>query len=281
MRTIEDAIGLAATKIANDIDANCIVSVTGMNNKKEGIEEDHLHLDVQVAIFKQVKKGVYSKIDYQTSISKVSYGSIVPIKEILMEGISKNYIKKGDKVVCAADASIGSGYKGLLFVFDVDRVFFNISTHNLAEKTSPDVIETLVNIALEISKEGREGRRVGTAFVIGDKQEILKYIKQLIINPFAGYPESVRKITNPALKETIKEFSQLDGVFVVDNSGMVVTSGAYIDIPTLDLEMPQGLGTRHRSCAAITKETGSIAIVVSQSGSVRVLKSGKIVLKLQ
>ncbi len=278
MRNIEESIGDAATNIAKDIDANCIISI---ERKKSESYEDSFHIDVKVTFFKKIKKGVYRKTEYETKIRKIDSGTISPIKDLLVEGINKKYIDKGDRVVCVQDESMGTGYKGMLFIFDVDKLFFDISTHNLAENTNSEIIETVLNIAQELSKEGREGRKIGTAFIIGDKSEIMKYTKQLIINPFAGYSDDLKKITDPLIKETVKEFAQLDGVFVLHNDGTIVTTGAYIDIDTGNIELPSGFGTRHRCCAALTKETNAIAVVVSESGgSIRIFKDGKITMKL-
>lgn len=277
MGIIEEAIGQAAAQVAKEINASCIIS---LENAQESPDESLSYMYVKVNVFKQVRKGIYSKFEYKTQLSKHDNSSILPIKELLMEGVSKSYIKKGDKIVCVADESVSAGYKGLLFIFDVDKIFFNISTHNLAENISPDVIETIIDIALEINREGREGRKIGTAFIVGDKSNILRHMKQMIINPFAGYSEDMRKITDPLVRETIKEFAQLDGAFVIDQNGAIITAGSYINLDSSDISIPDGLGTRHRSCAAITKETGAIAVVVSQSGVVRVFKEGRIIMKL-
>jgi DNA integrity scanning protein DisA with diadenylate cyclase activity len=279
MAGVEESIGHAATKIANDINANAIISIERVEN--QNFEQIPYHIDVKVTIFKQVRKGVYKKVEYETKIRKVESGSVSPIKELLMEGITKNYIEKGDRVVCVQDESLGTGYKGLLFIFDVDKIFFDISTHNLAENIGSDVVESVINIALEIAKEGREGKRVGTAFIIGNRSDINKYVRQMIINPFTGYSDQARKITDPLMRETIKSFAQLDGAFVVDNNGVIMTAGAYIDIEAKEVDLPPGFGTRHRVCAAITKETDAIADAISESGGiVRVFKGGKIIMKL-
>ena len=196
-----------------------------------------------------------------------------------MEAITKDYIKKGEKIVCIEDGSMGTGYKGVLFIFDVDEVFFKIGKQNISEKISPEIIEATLDIALEISREGREGRRIGTAFIIGDISELNKYLRQLIINPFNNMDEKI-KITDLSIKETIKEFSQLDGVFIIDEEGHIISAGTYLDINT-EIDLPGGFGTKHRACAAITKETESVAIVVSESGGkVRILKDGRIAVKV-
>ncbi|MBT6823892.1 hypothetical protein HOA59_00465 [archaeon] len=277
MPPIENSIGAAATKIAKEIKANAIVSIEKI--KKEEYEELD-ELNIQVSIFRKIKPKIYNKVEYKTKIRKIESGSIIPIKEILIEAINKKYITKGEKIVCVEDGSLGTGYKGMLFIFDVDEIFFKISKHKLSEKIGSEVIESVINLASEIGIEGREGKKIGTAFIIGESQEISKYLRQLIINPFYN-TETKIKITDPDIKETIKEFSQLDGVFIIDNEGHIVSSGTYIDIDTKDIELSQGFGTRHRACAAITKNTEAIAIAISSSGGkVRVFKEGKIIIRV-
>ncbi len=280
-KNIDNILGEAAVRLSSKIGANCIVSLEKLKkdfNKNEDSEE----IDVKVSVFKGDNFG-FKKLEYTTSIKKNLLGSISPVKELLAEAISKKHIRNGDRVVCVQDESLGTGYKGLIFVFDVDKLFFNISSYKLAKNTNPEVVQAIINIALEIGREGREGKRIGTAFIIGDQQELSKYSKQLILNPFNGYPESMRKITDPALKETVKNFAQLDGVFIIDNSGTIVSAGTYLDVNTNinEFRYMSGFGTRHRCAASITKLTNSIAVVVSESGGVvRIFKNGRIILTL-
>jgi len=277
MNPIEQAIGSAATKIATEINSDAIISI----EKALGSEyEDDNMLNIKVTIFKKIDPKKYKKAEYNTKIRKLETGSIVPVKEILMEAIVKNYINKGERVVCIEDGSVGAGYKGILFIFDVDEVFFKIGKQNISEHISPEIVEATLEIALNIAHEGREGRKIGTAFIIGNISEINKYLKQLIINPFRNLDEKV-KITDPSIRETVKEFAQLDGVFVIDQDGYIVSAGTYIDINYTEVDLPQGFGTKHRSCAALTKQTTAIAITVSESGGrVRILKDGRIAVKV-
>ncbi len=275
MPPIENLIGTAATSIAKDIKADAIVSIEKII--KEEYEESN-EIEIKVSVFKKVKKGVFKKTEYNTTSRKLEPGSIIPIKEILIGAINKKYINKGEKIVCVEDGSLGSGYKGVLFIFDVDEVFFKISQHKLSEKIGSEVIESVINLASELGREGREGRHVGTAFIISEHSDISKYLRQLIINPFSS---TESKITDPEIKETVKEFSQLDGAFIIDAEGKIISSGTYIDIDSNEVDLHHGFGTRHRACAAITKETDAIAIAVSSSGGkVRIFKDGKIVMKI-
>jgi len=276
---VEELIGKAAARLAKDVCADCIVSI----EKAEKEAQDFNFIYVKAAIFKKTAKNVYTKLTYNTKMRKQIGGSTLPVKELLMEAVNRHFINKGERIVCVGDESIGTGYKGLIFVFDVDKIFFNMSIHNLTEKISSDVLESTLDIALEIVNEGREGRKIGTAFIVGDAGEMSKYARQLIINPFQSYPAELRQITDPDIRETIKGFSQLDGVFFIDEKGTVLSAGTLIniDLGTAQIEGLEGFGTRHRYSAAITKLTNSVAVVVSESGgTVRVFKEGRIVMKL-
>jgi len=276
---MEESIGQAAAQIANDIKADCIISLS--REEVDVLEQDPLWMDITVTFFRQVKKGVYSKLQYSTKIRKAESSSIIPIKEVLMEGINKKYITQGEKIVCVTGESMGTGYKGMLFIFDVDKLFFDISQHLSVQHINADAIEATIKIAQEIAREGREGKKVGTAFIIGDRNKLTPYLRQLFINPFRGYPEQMRRITDPAIKETVKEFAQLEGAFAIDSEGIILTCGAYININSDGMNLPLGFGTRHRSCAALTQEVDAIAVVVSASGgTVRVFKNGKPIIKL-
>ena len=74
-----------------------------------------------------------------------------------------------------------------------------------------------------------------------------------MINPFHGYPESERNILDPRLEETIKEFSAIDGAFIVRGDGVILAAGRYLaPRGKLDPPLPHGLGTRHEAAASIT-----------------------------
>ena len=91
---IEETVGIAATKIAQDINANCIIAIDQDLKLKEDYVDDYSHLDVLVAVFrKDNSTGMPIKNAYSTKLRKIAHGSIIPIKELLMEAISKEYIK--------------------------------------------------------------------------------------------------------------------------------------------------------------------------------------------
>jgi DNA integrity scanning protein DisA with diadenylate cyclase activity len=141
-----------------------------------------------------------------------------------------------------------------------------------------DVFDAVFHVCAEISLEGREGKPVGTAFLLGDVKNVLENSRQLILNPFEGHKPETRMITNYDLKENIKEIAQLDGAFVISGDGVIEAAGRHITIDTSAISIPKGMGTRHSSVAGITQATNAIGIVVSQSGGrISIFKNGKIV----
>ncbi len=142
----------------------------------------------------------------------------------------------------------------------------------------PGVFDAVLRIALEIAREGREGKPVGTAFLVGDVDGVLAYSTQFILNPFKGHTAEERLITDKELAENIKEFALLDGAFVIGGDGVVEAAGRYITVDTSAVQIPAGLGSRHASVAGITLVTGTIGIVVSQSGGlIKIFRHGEIV----
>ncbi|MCQ8894795.1 MAG: PAS domain S-box protein, partial [Methanolinea sp.] len=60
-----------------------------------------------------------------------------------------------------------------------------------------EVFDSVLHICMEIAREGREGKQLGTTFVIGDADSVLEKSRQLILNPFEGHPPADRMVTNP------------------------------------------------------------------------------------
>jgi diadenylate cyclase len=132
-------------------------------------------------------------------------------------------------------------------------------------------------LAVEIAREGREGRKVGTLFVISDEQNVLATSKPLILDPLWHHPSSEKNIRNPDMRETIKELAQLDGAFVVADDGTVLSACRYINASAEGISLPLGLGSRHMAAASITKSTNCIAVAVSESSMVRVFDNGELI----
>ena len=142
------------------------------------------------------------------------------------------------------------------------------------------VLEDVIQLAVEIAREGREGRKIGTLFVISDEKKVLKRSRPLILDPLYGHPEEKKKICDPDMRETVKELAQLDGAFVVSGTGVVISAARYINASSRRIELPLGLGSRHVAAASISRDIQAIAVVVSESAVVRIFNMGKLVTEI-
>jgi diadenylate cyclase len=137
-----------------------------------------------------------------------------------------------------------------------------------------------VELAVEIAREGREGRKIGTLFAVGDHEEVLTRSRPLVLDPLAGHPDDVKHVKDPDMRETVKELAQLDGAFVVADEGVVVSAARYLDAASGNLDLPLGLGSRHMAAASISRNTNTVAVAVSESSTVRVFDDGEVVAEI-
>jgi diadenylate cyclase len=155
------------------------------------------------------------------------------------------------------------------------RVFEEICSEK--RQVNAKVLKQTVSLAVEIAREGREGRKIGTLFVVGDSGEVMRRSKPLILDPLQGHADEDKQIEDPDTRETIKELAQLDGAFLVSNSGVVLSAARYIDSASDNLDLPLGLGSRHMAGASISQQTSAVSVVVSESSMVRMFDDGELV----
>ena len=80
---------------------------------------------------------------------------------------------------------------------------------NEKRNINTDTLRKVILLAIEIGREGREGRKIGTMFVISDSDKTLKLSKPLILDPLWYHPEKLKSIENDDMWETIKELAQV------------------------------------------------------------------------
>ena len=158
---------------------------------------------------------------------------------------------------------------------DLERIFGPVATSTRCSETMRETVEELLQLAVEIAREGREGRKIGTLFVIGDVDEVLGRSRPLMLDPLYGHPDELLDVRRSEFRETVKELAQLDGAFVVNKLGTFVSAARYIDVEP-GTPLVAGLGTRHAAAASITGSTRAVALVVSPSSVVRVYARGEI-----
>ncbi|MHC1624551.1 MAG: DNA integrity scanning protein DisA nucleotide-binding domain protein [Methermicoccaceae archaeon] len=210
------------------------------------------------------------------AISVIGGSSLFNISSAVDVSILQNIINSKNDLVVGITA-MHSSYAIVLYSVEENCIVDMLE--QCQDRVSPEVLVSAINLAIEIGCGGREGKPVGTAFIIGDSEAVLQKSHQLILNPLEGHPTEVRLITKMENWETIKELAQLDGAFVVDKEGVVLSAGRYIDMKMKSVgTLPKGFGTRHNAATAITKKTKAIAVILSKSGGeVRVFKDGEVI----
>lgn len=197
------------------------------------------------------------------------------VKDVLMGAFFEGHLGVDDKAVVLVSAGDALD---VVIRYDVGK---DVELVHLREELDEDVdlrvVERLLKLSAELAREGREGQPVGTLFVLGDTDAVMRHSRPAVLNPFVGHPEKDRNIMDDALWETAKEFALIDGAFIVRGDGVVVAAGRYVDTQG-NLQVPAGLGGRHIAAASITAQTKSVAIVVSSSGTIRIFKDGRVVM---
>ncbi|HTJ77759.1 MAG TPA: diadenylate cyclase [Rariglobus sp.] len=208
-----------------------------------------------------------------------SYSSrrLAQLRSAMFVALTRGMISFSDRVCCVGGIA-GSNQFDTVVIVDVEREFQTLLTGHtdlLPDDVKPEVLERVIAIATELAVEGREGKPVGCLFVVGDAAKVEKLIKPLVLNPFYGYKEEDRNILSPFMDETVKEFSSIDGAFVIRGDGVVSSAGSLIQAADSDHILPSGLGSRHAAAAAISVASECISIVVSSStGQVTLFRRG-------
>jgi len=199
------------------------------------------------------------------------------LRSAMFVALTRGIISFNERVCCVGGIT-GSNQFDTLVVVDVEREFQTLLTGQtdlLPDDVKPEVLERVIAVATELAVEGREGKPVGCLFVIGATAQVEKLIKPLVLNPFYGYKEEDRNILNPFMDETVKEFSSIDGAFVIRGDGVVISAGSLIQATDKDHALPSGLGSRHAAAAAISVATQCISLAVSSStGQVTLFRRG-------
>ena len=148
----------------------------------------------------------------------------------LLFAVSRGLLVRGDTVVSLSGVP-SSGFLDTLLVIDVGREFPSVFTKAARDSlgdVEPQVLEKILQLATDIAREGREGRPVGTTFVLGDYERVVHFCRQMVINPFRGYREEEKSILDPSLEETVKEFSTIDGAFIIRGDGVIMSAGTFL-----------------------------------------------------
>ena len=217
------------------------------------------------------------RFDETVQVRSFSHQRLAQLRSAVLVGLTRGFITFQDRLCCIAGIA-GSNQFDAIVIVDVEKEFSTLLSGHadlLPADVKPEVLERVIAVATELAVEGREGKPVGCLFVVGDNERVERLTKPLVLNPFYGYKEEDRNILNPFMDETIKEFSSIDGAFVISGDGVVRAAGALIQAADFNHSLPSGLGSRHAAAAAISAAADCIALVVSSSsGQVTLFRRG-------
>jgi DNA integrity scanning protein DisA with diadenylate cyclase activity len=210
----------------------------------------------------------------------------LPIEFIDLEGrvrfgiegaLEREVVEEGDEIVCVADLFGGTANSIVRVQTDTfsPSGVYDLFTNSRAE---PGVVRDVLEVAVELGKKGQKGKPVGALFVVGDAGKVMNKSRPLSYNPFE---KSHVHVGDPIVNVMLKEFSRLDGAFIISDSGKIVSAYRYLEPSAEGVDIPKGLGARHMAGGAITRDTNATAIVLSESdGMVRAFKGGELVLEI-
>jgi DNA integrity scanning protein DisA with diadenylate cyclase activity len=195
-----------------------------------------------------------------------------------IEGAIQQGYVDGDAVLACAAKVFGDDIDSVTRVradgFERSGVY-DLFVNSRAE---PSVIRDVLEVTIELGKKGQKGKQVGALFVVGDAGKVMNKSRPLSYNPFE---KSHVHVGDPIVNVMLKEFSRLDGAFVISDSGKIVSAYRYLEPSAEGVDIPKGLGARHMAAGAITRDTNAVAIVLSESdGLVRAFQGGELLLEL-
>lgn len=208
----------------------------------------------------------------------------VQLAQALVEAVADELLLTGSRVI-ALYPSFDREDIDTLAVVSLYEHLAKLTSRDLQRLETQVPLETLrlvVDLAVEIGREGRERKKVGTLFVVGDHRKTLQMSHEQVHDPFKGYQKKERMIRSAKVRESMKELAQIDGAFIISADGCVMAAGRILDAPGENLSLSKGLGARHWAAAAISKATKAVAIAVSEStGTVRIFRDGAVVLRIE
>ena len=206
------------------------------------------------------------------------------LTQAMLEGVANEVISSGSTVV-AVFSNFDSEEIDTISVLKLTERLGRLTARDLKKletKVPLDTLKMVVDLAVEIGRDGREGKPIGTMFVVGDHRKVLEDSRPAGFDMVKGYNRKDRNMSDARVREGVKELAQLDGCFVVSADGTVEGTARIVDTSPVELTMTKGLGSRHFAGAAISKNTKAIAVVVSQSsGTVRIFQNGEVVLRIE
>ena len=200
--------------------------------EKEGTDWESLATkgnELQVLIAADEDAHVEGAVDYGLDVVSVTNAEIPvfeKLRQALLQSIADEILAPGAGVV-----AIYSGFEP----GSIDSVsYIRLDEHlgrltardlrNLRTRVPFETLKLVLDLAVAIGREGREGKPVGTMFIVGDTRRVLTTCHPVGFDPVKGYKRAERNLREARTREAIKEVAVLDGAFIVSADGTVEAS---------------------------------------------------------
>ncbi|RZN44731.1 diadenylate cyclase [archaeon] len=264
-------------EIARDLKADCVLYCA--ESKKDITMAQAMELYNEVSPVVVITDKKLMKRDEREIFLVTEIPDLFEKIRISIAGAMVKEYAKGDDMVVFIDTTGAESDNAIITMRAsplIDDGVYSVLSHTGI--IDPMVIHSVLRIATQLGKKGREGKPVGTTFIVGDSGDVLRHSTQITYNPFEG---SYVDISDKVVTSMIKEYSRLDGAFIISGKGKIVAAARYLESGKDDIVLPQGLGARHMSAAWISKITNAIAIVLSESDNlIRLFANGTLILEL-
>ncbi len=177
-----------------------------------------------------------------------------------LEAVRRFGLEEGEVIVLASDSLEFVEVRG------VKRV-----ETELAKVDHYPVVARVLNVLMELGREGWEGNPVGTFCVVSDDAADMYRKAVPIIVADAN-------VMSPEGKRVLKTLSRLDGAIVINTDGTIEAAGAIFDVNAKNVE--PGLGARHTTARHVSRALGCPVVVLSETGNVRLYHRGEEILKV-
>jgi len=264
----------AGLSLFEDIEADAILIEVESNKDMDKIEEFISSRKINlfgVSSNEKIKKKSDRVIFVPGILKKIT----TRFEFAISAALTQELLKHEDKIIYVG--RLDSEHYNFIFTRKTSQVnakgiyelFFSL------KNVKTEVIYSVLSIAVQLGRKGKEGKPIGTSFIIGDCGNVMQKSSQITYNPFE---RSYVNISDAGVQNMIKEFSRLDGAFIISGDGKLLAASRYLEAGKDGISLPKGLGARHLSAAWMTKVTDAVAIVLAESDNmIRIFKNGELV----
>lgn len=259
-------------ELGDDIDGVLLFSPN--QDRYEEIRDSYADSDIPIVVV-----GLENKLDAEIFVElPLNFKNYKETIQFGLEATMKQeFINEGNTIVCGTK----------LFDDEIDtitRIRARDELHTglydlfMNSRADPNVIRDVFDVAIDLGNKGQKGKPIGALFAVGNAGTVMNKSKPLSYNPFE---KSHVHVGDKIVNIMLKEFSKLDGAFIISDAGKIVSAYRYLEPSADGVDIPKGLGARHMAAAGISKSTHSTAIVLSESdGMVRAFKDGDLIVEL-